>query len=60
MNVSYNHLHFRSADPDDAAKFYCDKFRGRDRGRAAAVQHQVHRAVAERQLPDDHLRARPG
>ena len=26
MNVSYNHLHFRSADPDDAAKFYCDNF----------------------------------
>ena len=26
MNVSYNHLHFRSADPDAAAKFYCDNF----------------------------------
>ena len=26
MNVFYNHLHFRSADPDDAAKFYCDNF----------------------------------
>ena len=26
MNVSYNHLHFRSADPDDAAKFYVDNF----------------------------------
>ena len=26
MNVFYNHLHFRSADPDDSAKFYCDNF----------------------------------
>ena len=26
MKVFYNHLHFRSADPDDAAKFYCDNF----------------------------------
>ena len=26
MNVFYNHLHFRSADPDDAARFYCDNF----------------------------------
>ena len=26
MNVFYNHLHFRSGDPDGAAKFYCDNF----------------------------------
>ena len=26
MNVFYNHLHFRSADPDGAARFYCDNF----------------------------------
>ena len=26
MNVAYNHLHFRSEDPDAAAKFYCDNF----------------------------------
>ena len=26
MKVFYNHLHFRSADPDAAAKFYCDNF----------------------------------
>ncbi len=26
MNVFYNHLHFRSADPDSAARFYCDNF----------------------------------
>jgi extradiol dioxygenase family protein len=26
VNVAYNHLHFRSEDPDAAAKFYCDNF----------------------------------
>jgi catechol 2,3-dioxygenase-like lactoylglutathione lyase family enzyme len=26
MNFTYNHLHFRSGDPDAAAKFYCDNF----------------------------------
>ena len=26
MNFTYNHLHFRSANPDSAAKFYCDNF----------------------------------
>ncbi len=26
MNFNYNHLHFRSEDPDQAAKFYCDNF----------------------------------
>ena len=26
MNCTYNHLHFRSEDPDNAAKFYCDNF----------------------------------
>ena len=26
MNFNYNHLHFRSGDPDAAAKFYCDNF----------------------------------
>ena len=26
MNFVYNHLHFRSDDPDAAAKFYCDNF----------------------------------
>ncbi len=26
MNFTYNHLHFRSEDPDQAAKFYCDNF----------------------------------
>ena len=26
MNFIYNHLHFRSEDPDNAAKFYCDNF----------------------------------
>ena len=26
MNFVYNHLHFRSSDPDAAAKFYCDNF----------------------------------
>ena len=26
MNFTYNHLHFRSGDPDQAAKFYCDNF----------------------------------
>ena len=26
MKFEYNHLHFRSADPDAAAKFYCDNF----------------------------------
>ena len=26
MNIKYNHLHFRSADPDDAAKWYCYNF----------------------------------
>jgi catechol 2,3-dioxygenase-like lactoylglutathione lyase family enzyme len=26
MNFTYNHLHFRSGDPDTAAKFYCDNF----------------------------------
>ena len=26
MNFIYNHLHFRSGDPDAAAKFYCDNF----------------------------------
>ena len=26
MNFTYNHLHFRSDDPDNAAKFYCDNF----------------------------------
>ena len=26
MNFTQNHLHFRSEDPDVAAKFYCDNF----------------------------------
>ena len=26
VNFIYNHLHFRSEDPDNAAKFYCDNF----------------------------------
>lgn len=26
MKFTYNHLHFRSEDPDTAAKFYCDNF----------------------------------
>ena len=26
MDFTYNHLHFRSDDPDAAAKFYCDNF----------------------------------
>ena len=26
MNFICNHLHFRSGDPDEAAKFYCDNF----------------------------------
>ena len=26
MNIVYNHLHFRSQDPDGAAKWYCDNF----------------------------------
>ena len=26
MNFTYNHLHFRSEDPDSAAKFYCENF----------------------------------
>ncbi len=26
MRFVYNHLHFRSEDPDAAAKFYCDNF----------------------------------
>ena len=26
MNFTQNHLHFRSEDPDSAAKFYCDNF----------------------------------
>ena len=26
MKIVYNHLHFRSQDPDDAAKWYCDNF----------------------------------
>jgi len=26
VNFTYNHLHFRSEDPDAAAKFYCDNF----------------------------------
>ncbi len=26
MIVRYNHLHFRSENPDHAAKFYCDNF----------------------------------
>ena len=26
MNIKYNHLHFRSSDPDGAAKWYCDNF----------------------------------
>ena len=26
MNFNQNHLHFRSEDPDGAAKFYCDNF----------------------------------
>ena len=26
MKISMNHLHFRSADPDAAAKWYCDNF----------------------------------
>ena len=26
MRFVYNHLHFRSSDPDAAAKFYCDNF----------------------------------
>ena len=26
MKFTYNHLHFRSEDPDAAAKFYCDNF----------------------------------
>ena len=26
MNFTYNHLHFRSEDPDAAARFYCDNF----------------------------------
>ena len=26
MKISMNHLHFRSADPDSAAKWYCDNF----------------------------------
>ena len=26
MRFTYNHLHFRSGDPDQAAKFYCDNF----------------------------------
>ena len=26
MNFTQNHLHFRSADPDAAAQFYCDNF----------------------------------
>ena len=26
MKFVYNHLHFRSGDPDTAAKFYCDNF----------------------------------
>ncbi len=26
MKIVYNHLHFRSEDPDAAAKWYCDNF----------------------------------
>ena len=26
MKVVYNHLHFRSEDPDAAARWYCDNF----------------------------------
>ncbi len=26
MKFTYNHLHFRSENPDAAAKFYCDNF----------------------------------
>ncbi len=26
MKIFYNHLHFRSEDPDAAAKWYCDNF----------------------------------
>ncbi len=26
MNFTQNHLHFRSEDPDAAARFYCDNF----------------------------------
>ena len=26
MKIVYNHLHFRSQDPDEAAKWYCDNF----------------------------------
>ena len=26
MKFTYNHLHFRSEEPDAAAKFYCDNF----------------------------------
>ena len=26
MKIVYNHLHFRSEDPDGAAKWYCDNF----------------------------------
>lgn len=29
MNIVYNHLHFRSEDPDAAAKWYCDNFGAR-------------------------------
>ena len=26
MKIAMNHLHFRSGDPDAAAKWYCDNF----------------------------------
>ena len=56
MEFVCNHLHFRSENPDAAAKFYCDNF--------GAVIGSVNplsttksiRLGAQRPTSDDHLR----
>ena len=55
MNFTYNHLHFRSEDPDAAAKFYCDNFGAaitseRPLSTTKSIQLELNGAA-----PDDHL-----
>ena len=60
MNFTQNHLHFRSEDPDAAAKFYCDNF-------GAVITAERPLSTTKSIIPgtgwaalDDHFRARRG
>ena len=57
MKVVYNHLHFRSEDPDAAAKWYCDNFGAKitSERRVSSLHHQVHPTGTERTPLDDHF-----